>query len=169
MDELLIRKAIKGDQESYGQLISQVKDEAYRVAYCYLRNEEDSMDAVCDAVEKSFCNLKKLKEPKFFKTWFIRITINQCKILLRKKKRVEYFADEICIQPEISCKEEILDLNKALAQLQIIDRLLIYMKYYMGYTLEEISEATNIPSGTVKTRIYGNLKILKSSLEVNEL
>lgn len=168
MDELLVRKAIKGDRESFSQLIAIVREQAYRVAYCYLRNEEDSMDAVCDAVEKTFCNLKKLKEPRFFKTWFIRITINQCKQLLRNRNRVEYLADEIFMQPETSHREDSLDLNKVLAQLQAIDRLLIYMKYYMGYTLEEIATATEMPIGTVKTRIYGNLKTLKSKLEVYE-
>lgn len=168
MDELLVRKAIKGDRESFGQIIALVRDQAYRVAYCYLRNEEDSMDAVCDAVEKAFCNLKKLKEPRFFKTWFIRIIINECKLQLRNRKKVEYLADDIFMQTDLSHKDEDLDLNKVLGQLQAIDRLLIYMKYYMGYTLEEIAAATDMPTGTVKTRIYGNLKVLKSRLEVSE-
>ena len=168
MDEILVKSAIKGDRECFGKLISEVRDEAYRIAFCYLRNEEQSMDAVCDAVEKSFINLKKLKEPRYFKTWFIRITINQCKLQLRNKNRVEYLADEIFNQPEICCKEDHLDLDKALAQLQTIDRVLIYMKYYMGYTLEEISEAIDMPTGTVKTRIYGNLKVLRNRLEVIE-
>ncbi|MDD4295804.1 MAG: sigma-70 family RNA polymerase sigma factor [Ruminiclostridium sp.] len=168
MDELLVRKAIKGDRESFGQIVAMVRDQAYRVAYCYLRNEEDSMDAVCDAVEKAFCNLKKLKEPRFFKTWFIRIIINECKLQLRNRKKVEYLADDIFIQADISNKEENLDLNKVLDQLPALDRLLIYMKYYMGYTLEEIAAATDMPTGTVKTRIYGNLKVLKSRLEVSE-
>ena len=168
MDELLVRKSIKGDRESFGQIVAMVRDQAYRVAYCYLRNEEDSMDAVCDAVEKAFCNLKKLKEPKYFKTWFIRIIINECKLQLRNRKKVEYLADDIFIQADISNKEENPDLNKVLDQLPALDRLLIYMKYYMGYTLEEIAAATDMPTGTVKTRIYGNLKVLKSRLEVSE-
>lgn len=167
MDELLVRKAIKGDHESFGQIVAMVRDQAYRVAYCYLRNEEDSMDAVCDAVEKAFCNLKKLKEPRFFKTWFIRIIINECKLQLRNRKKVEYLADDIFIQADFSHKDENLDLNKVLGQLEAIDRLLIYMKYYLGYTLDEIAAAVDMPTGTVKTRIYGNLKILKSRLEAN--
>ena len=95
MDELLIRKAKRGDPDSFDQLIQQVRDQAYRVAYCYLHNEYDSMDAVCDGVEKAFRNLKKLKEPKYFRTWFIRIVINECKLQLRAKEKVTEMADSI--------------------------------------------------------------------------
>ncbi len=171
MIELLVKKAKKGDKDSFSQAISQVKDEAYKIAYCYLHNEEDSMDAVCDAVEKSFVNLKKLKQSKFFKTWFIRIVINEAKMQLRQREKVVLMADNLYAESrddQYLQREEKMDLETLLNGLEPLDRLLIYMKYYMGYTLDEIAASVNLPSGTVKTRIYGNLRLLKTKLEVGE-
>lgn len=95
MDELLIRKAQKGDKDSFTKAVMEFKDQAYRITYCYLHDEEDSMDAVCDAVEKSLVNIKKLNDPKLFKTWFIRIVINECKMQMSKKKTVISLADSL--------------------------------------------------------------------------
>lgn len=171
MNELLVRKAKKGDRESFGQLIMELKDQAYRMAFCYLRDEEDSMDAVCDAVEKTFKNIGKLRDDQYFTTWFMSIVINQCKQQLRKRKQMVSHSEvaiENATEPQGS--DEIkMDLERYLRQLPELDRLLIYMKYYMGYTLEEIAGITELACGTVKTRIYGNLKRLRDQLEAEEV
>ncbi|MCW3489762.1 sigma-70 family RNA polymerase sigma factor [Dethiobacter alkaliphilus] len=171
MIDLLIKKAKKGDKDSLSQAIMAVKDDAYRVAYCYLHNQEDSMDAVCDAVEKAMVNLKKLKEPKYFKTWFIRIVINEAKMQLRQKQKVISLADSLYVNDSFQEKqrEDIIDLEKMLGELEPLDRLLIYMKYYLGYTLDEIALSVDLPLGTVKTKIYGNLKVMRDKLELREV
>lgn len=169
MDELLVRKARKGDKESFAEAVMLVKDQAYRIAYCYLHDREDSMDAVCDAVEKAFCNIKKLKDPRYFKTWFIRITINECKHRLRYRQRIESLADDIQSNDSHKMREDKLDLDVLLNGLPAAERILIYMKYYMGYTLEEIANLMEMPEGTVKTKIYGNLRKMKSCLELREV
>lgn len=170
MDELLIKKAKRGDTKSFSQIIMQVKDHAYRIAFCYLKNEEDSMDAVSDAVEKAFINLRKLKQPQYFKTWFIRIVINECKLQLRGKEKVTALADHLYLnKDQLESREEKLDLQCCLIELPALERVMIYLKYYMGYTLDEIAEMMDISSGTVRTKIYGSLKILKSKLEAREV
>ena len=68
MDELMVVKARKGNKDAFSQIIYEVKDEAYRLAFCYLHNSDDSMDAVCNGIEKAFVHIKKLKNPKYFKT-----------------------------------------------------------------------------------------------------
>lgn len=169
MQEILVKKAKKGDKESFSKIIYEVKDQAYKIAYCYLHNEEDSMDAVCDAIEKAYKNIKKLKKPKYFKTWFIRIVINECKKQIREKKRVIYLADDIYKEDIKYNKEDKLDIEYILKELPEIERSLIYMKYYLGYTLKEISEVVDLPEGTVKSKIYNNLKKMKSKLEIREV
>lgn len=170
MDEILIRKAQKGDKESFTYIIMQAKDQAYRIAFSYLHNEEDSMDAVCNAVEKAFLNINKLKHAEFFSTWFVRIVINECKQIKRKQKRMNPLEDTnkaVCTG-SIGAEEK-LDLKMMLGKLDSQERMMIYMKYYLGYTLEEIAEIIQIPLGTVKTRIYKNLKAMKSKLEWEEV
>lgn len=169
MDESLVRKAKKGDTCSFAQIIMEVKDQAYRIAYCYLNNESDSMDAVSDAVEKAFKNLRKLKQPKYFKTWFIRIVINECKLQLRTKGKVISMADQLYSdENESGTREESMDLRRCMEKLPALERVMVYLKYYAGYTLDEIAGMLDLPPGTVRTKIYGSLKLLKSKLEMKE-
>jgi RNA polymerase sigma-70 factor (ECF subfamily) len=64
--EQLIRKAQKGDWESFSQAVFSVKDQAYRIAYCYLYEENDSMDVVCDAMEKAYLKISNLCRSRNF-------------------------------------------------------------------------------------------------------
>ncbi len=160
---------MKYDKEQFTEAIKEVKDQAYRIAFCYLHSEADSMDAVCNAVEKAFIHINKLKDSTKFKTWFIRILINECKQQLKANKRVAYIKNsaEVCtLETDMDAK---MDLEKLISKLPSTDRILIYMKYYMGYTLEEIAQATDMPCGSVKTKIYSSLKKLRLQLEAGEV
>lgn len=55
-------KIVKGDKKIFSEIIMEVKNDAYRIAYCYLHDENEAMDCVCNAIEKAFINIKKLKE-----------------------------------------------------------------------------------------------------------
>lgn len=172
MDILQVQKAKKGDKESFTQLVLALKDQTYRIAYCYLQNEEDSMDAICDAMEKAFKNIRKLKDDKLFSTWFIRIVINESKLQLNKRKRAVAVADRLYekhTHTENASLEEHMDLQAILKQLDRTERLIIYLKYYSGYTLEEIADIVDMPIGTVKTKLYGNLKVIRAKLNYREV
>jgi len=167
--EKLIKQAKHGNKDSFTEAVLMVKDEAYKIAYCYLQDEQDSMDAVCGAVEKALNNIKKLRQPQYFKTWFIRITINESKKILRDKGKVIQLVEEMYTEEEKYLDNEgTIDLNNCLQELEPHDRMMIYLKYYQGYTLDEIADLVKIPKGTVRTRIYTNLKRLKEKLEVKE-
>jgi RNA polymerase sigma-70 factor, ECF subfamily len=169
-EEKLIKLAIKGDPDSFGKLMILLKDQAYRISYCYLHNEHDSMDAVCNAMEKAFKNLHQLRKPKYFKTWFLKIVINESKQLLRQKNNiVELSEKELLNLTEQSKLDKIEDLEELLNEVEPTERTLIYMKYYLGYTLDEISTVTDMPLSTVKTKIYRNLKRFREKLVQREV
>ena len=67
MDEKLIKKAIKGNFKAYSLLVHSLKNEGYKLAYTILKNEQDSIDAYLQAVEKGLKNIqrniKRLKKP----------------------------------------------------------------------------------------------------------
>ena len=64
MDEKLIKKAIKGNFKAYSLLVHSLKNEGYKLAYTILKNEQDSIDAYLQAVEKGLKNIQNLKEPQ---------------------------------------------------------------------------------------------------------
>lgn len=93
MDEKLIKKAIKGNFNAYSILVNELKSDGYKLAYTILKNEQDSIDAYLQAVEKGLKNIKNLKEVKYFKTWFLKIVINEAKNIISKNSKVIYLED----------------------------------------------------------------------------
>ena len=71
-----VREAIKGDDEAFLDLMNECKEQLYRTAYAYVKDEEMSLDIVQETVCKAYTAIHKLREPKFFNTWIIRIVIN---------------------------------------------------------------------------------------------
>lgn len=172
MEQELVKKAQAGCMHSYCKLVCGIREQAYRIAFCYLKNSEDSMDAVCDAVEKAWNGIKKLKNVEFFNTWFIRIVINECKRKLKTGKRTVLIDDlrEMKAYNSESYEQTLrvdlkLDLQDILENIKPSDRTMLYMRYYMDYPLEHISKIIGIPLSTAKTRIYTALKKLKACVK----
>lgn len=99
MNEILIRKAKKGDKDAFCRLIDENVQSMYKVAAAYLKNDEDVADAIQDTILSCYENLKSLKQNRYFKTWMIRILINKCKdmIQLALKDNLRPQAEGLCM------------------------------------------------------------------------
>ena len=77
-------------QELYRKLVAYIvenQDKFYRLAFSYLKNQEDALDAVQNAVCKALEHYGELKSEEAFKTWFYRIVLHESIILYHAKKR----------------------------------------------------------------------------------
>ena len=86
--ENLVKKAKSGDSGAFAQLIRMNTQSMYKVAWAYLKNDEDVADAIQETILKCYEKLSTLKKDSYFKTWMIRILINNCNEMLRHKGRV---------------------------------------------------------------------------------
>ena len=71
----LVKKAVKGDPDAYGRLITEHQEYLYKMAYLYVRNEETALDVVGSTILSAYQSIRALKEPEYFKTWITRILI----------------------------------------------------------------------------------------------
>ena len=86
MNEILIRKAKKGDKDAFCRLIDENVQSMYKVAAAYLKNDEDVADAIQDTILSCYENLKSLKQYRR-KSWLlIRI---RCRKRLFTKKNMQ--------------------------------------------------------------------------------
>lgn len=160
----LTRKAIKGNPDAYGRLIETYQSYLYKVAFLYMKNEEDALDVVGTTILKAYQNIHKLKNPEWFKTWMTKILIRTA---LDELKKVVYFDDLEHVQtashpPGISLEEK-CDLNSAIDQLSEKYRMVIILKYFSELSVKEIAFVMNIPEGSVKaylSRARYELKIM---------
>lgn len=167
IEEMVIR-ARTGDDHAFSELMLINKSMLYKTAFTYVRNQENALDILSEAIYKAYRSIKKLKEPAYFKTWLTRILINCCLDYLRKNKDVSpYAADEISavFTAMEKDKDESLDLRNAVAGLDEKYKTIIILKYFHDLTITEIAEVLGCPLGTVKTNLHKALKELRIELK----
>ena len=138
----------------------------YRLAYSYLRNREEALDAVQTAACRALEKQHSLKDEAAIHTWFTRILINSCMDILRKQKRLTVLPPEAL---EAGGYEDPLPEDDSLAkQMEALPAevgTVVRLRFYEELSLQEISEITGCNLSTVKTRLYAGLKKLRVALE----
>ena len=166
----LARKAIRKNPDAYGALITEYKEYLYKMAYLYMKNEQDALDIVGTTILKGFQNIHTLKNPDWFKTWITKILIRTAQDELKK---VIYFdsADEIQISERYNgvSLEEKHDLYSAIDQLSERYQTVIVLKYFSGFSVREIAFVMNIPEGSVKAYLSRARSELKNILKEDYL
>lgn len=160
----LARKAVKGDSDAYGTLIVKYQEYLYKMAFLYMKNEDDALDVVGTTILKAYQSIHKLKNPEWFKTWLTKILIRTA--LDELKKAVHYHDLEQIqaadAQTGISAEEK-WDLNSAIDRLPEKYRMVIILKYFSELSVKEIAFIMSIPEGSVKaylSRARYELKII---------
>ena len=139
----------------------------YHISKSILKNDSDCGDAVQETILKAYEKLPTLKKEKYFRTWITRILINECKGILRKRKNVipyEEYMDNMRLTEEDSYSH----LYMAIMELPEDLRILVTLYYLEGFSLKEISEALEIPEGTIKSRLSRAREFLKVQLSEEE-
>jgi len=157
--EYLAKQASKGDEQSFTDLCDLIKTKLFRAAKGILGDDDLALDAVSEAVYRAFKSIKQLREPKYAQTWFVRILINAANDILREQKQ-EITMDTVPQGIYYDNHYE-LDFTQMIKSLQPPLRQIISLKYYSGFSLNEISEILNIPEGTVKSRLNRALNQLR--------
>lgn len=82
----LVKRSISGDADAFLELMEKNSLAMYKVARGILDNDEDAADAIQDTILTCFEKIHTLKNPEYFKTWMIRILINECNKIHRHYK-----------------------------------------------------------------------------------
>lgn len=148
--------------EEFAKIVTDTAAVMYRVSKSILKNDEDCEDAVQEAIAKAFSKLWSLKNESFAKTWLIRIVINECYSILRKKKN-SFYNEEITLEEADS--NDYSELYKALNELPADYRVTVVLYYIEGYSVKETAQILKVTEGTVKSRLSRGRKKLRGFLE----
>lgn len=150
--QMLIEKAVQGDVEAFLELMDRNSLAMYKVARAILNNDNDVADAIQNTILNCFEKIHTLKKQEYFKTWLIRILINECNGILRHYRR-ENLSGEI---PETIKQDQSLAEFEFKEMLNLIDekyRVILVCYYLEGFKIPEIAELLEINENTVKTRL----------------
>ena len=167
IDASIIAKGIKGGNiEVLLQWIDTNKQKLYRMCWSYLKNNTDVEDVFHNTIIKVVENIDKLKNEQAFERWFVSILLNECRKILRDRRKVQplsyiELSDTACSPEE---QAENLDLINGLKNINDEYKELIILKYCSGYSQKEIAEILHMPLGTVKTKIFRGLRRLREIL-----
>jgi len=179
----LIEKTVRGDRQSFHDLVHPYRHQVLRIASNILPNRADAEDAVQEALISAFRNLHKFRGESKFGTWLTSITINQAKMRLRRNVRHQFVSiDEMPTQDtQLSRRLELaqtgtspidnveLDeirsiLWKAMQRLAQPYRRVLVLQAYNGLSMESVAGVLGISVAATKSRLYRARKVLQKQM-----
>ena len=164
-----------GARDEFESRLAECGPLAFRVARGVLGNTADAEDVAQDALLRVYRNFKDLRNPARLRSWVVKISFRLALDRWRSKKRREQretswampmnsavppTAEEIVAHNEFQAR-----LDRALDQLPEKLRLVLILSAIEGHTLEEISRLLDVPTGTVKSRLFFGRKKLAEKLK----
>ncbi|WP_349772304.1 sigma-70 family RNA polymerase sigma factor [Lederbergia citrisecunda] len=167
-----MRKAQRGNDKAFLKLFQQYELDIYRTAYVYVKNQADALDVVQETAYRSFKSIQHLREPKYFKTWLMKIAIRCSLDILRRQKKVvpmkREFEEMIRSQDYEGDIPLSISLNDLLDLLNEEEKNVVILRFYHDYTIKEVAESVEIPLGTAKTILYRAIKKLRKEWKGDE-
>ena len=137
-------------KEEFVQNVSAAEKSLYRVAKSILKDDEDCADAIQSAILHAFDKRNTLKQEKYFCTWLIRILINECYQVLRKKQAEVSYEEYMGNAESFPAHSEVYE---TLMELEELYRIPFVLHYIEGYSTKEIAKILTISLSNVKIRL----------------
>jgi RNA polymerase sigma-70 factor, ECF subfamily len=158
------------EEQALIQLITEYKENIYRLAFSYVKNKEDALDIVQESIQKALLTIGDLKEEQKLKSWFFKIVVNKSLDFLRKRKRINVVDGETL---EFLGKGnhdvyQNIDLERCLDNLPEKFRTVIVLRYFEDLKIEEVAEILQENQNTIKTRLYRALSMLRIEMDIEE-
>lgn len=153
-------------------MIEDNQGQFYKVAYAYVKNREDALDILHNAIVKALQSCRTLRNPASARCWFYKVLTNESISFLRRDRKVIPLEDvpEPALPaagdlPDIH-RDEYIDLYTAIDKLPPDLKTLVILRYFEGMKLEEVASITSTNLNTVKSRLRRALQRLKLDMEV---
>ena len=148
---------IKGNQEYF-----------FRVAFSYVKNQDQALDIVQEAIVKALQKRYTLRHIEYLKTWFYRILVNECFATIKKSKKLLFLGSYQDFEESLKTKDKYHEEDELYHAMDLLEpklKMIIILRFFEDMKIEEIAKITRTNTNTVKTRLYKALKILKMNME----
>jgi RNA polymerase sigma-70 factor (ECF subfamily) len=165
-DAKLVELARNGSRDAAAELFARHWRPAWRAAYAITGRRELADDVAQDAFERAFAALSRFDERRPFAPWLHRIVANRCLDLLRAERRLAGDAElERLEARELPGGDS--ELLEAVGGLSLQRRVVVVLRYGLGYAPPQIATILDLPVGTVHSRLARALEDLRERYEVN--
>jgi RNA polymerase sigma-70 factor, ECF subfamily len=165
----LVASARAGSRDAAAELFERHWPGAWRAAYAITGRRAMADDVAQDAFERAFAALSRFDQRRPFAPWLHRIVVNRSLDLLRSERRL--VGGEAVEQEWHDADRGVEDGDRALleavATLPLQRRVVVVLRYGLGFAPAAIASILGLPEGTVHSRLARALEQLREELEVN--
>lgn len=156
-EDLLVISARAGSEKAFGFLFRYYHKPLLRFACKLGGDPQMAADAVQDAWIRIARTIRRLEDPRAFRSWIYRAVRWRVLDLLRKSRAVSMkwdgelpeSADDGGLVEQINA----VDLHDMMSRLPEVERQALHLFYLDEMKISEIAAVLEIPSGTVKSRL----------------
>jgi RNA polymerase sigma-70 factor (ECF subfamily) len=170
--ETLVRRTLAGDTASFGQIVLRYERRVMTLSLRLLRGADEAQDATQEVFLRAFKYIHRLDLRRPIEPWLMRMTINVCRDIAKKKLRRHYTFSEVP-GAETDTKDEARDpysdvaweqqrqmLWRALEELPEKEKMAVILRDVEGFSTAEVAEILGSSEGTVRSQICrGRLRI----------
>ena len=147
--------------EKYGDMVK-------RMCMVYLKSHADTEDIFQNVFLKYAISEKTFENENHEKAWFIRVTANACKDLIKSAFRSRTVSIDELIQSAHQDDTDVIEVLKTVLLLPRKYREAIYLHYYEGYTAHQIGKILDKNTNTVYTLLSRSRQLLREKLGGDE-
>lgn len=165
-DENLVAAAAAGDRDARAVLVRRHYERVFIVCLGMLGSVHDAEDIAQEAMLKGFTDIRKLRDPRRFGPWLVKIARNLCINLIRRQRCGEKVLAENAqraIQPQ-SVAGENDRLEQAIEKLPQEVRLPLVMYYLDGQNVKTVADKLNVSRSGVYQKLRTGIKQLHELL-----
>lgn len=173
LERELIERARRGDRAAYESIVRRKVETVYRTARAILGNDADADDATQEALIGAWRRIGSLRDADRFDAWLGRITVNACRMALRRRHGPALVALDSEPGHELSDparsgfehRAVTADaFDRAFERLPVEQRAILVLHHRDELPIAEIATRLGIPEGTVKSRLSAARGALDRSL-----
>ena len=157
-----MEKVKNGDKEAYSTLIKDLKSELYSIAKTKISNEEDVKDILQETILIGYLKINQLKENKHFKTWLIRILINECNKFYRNQKKERILNKRYLEEKSRDNINENFSIDNIIEKLDDVEKKIFKLYYEDKHSVREISKILGIKVNTIKSKLSRGRKKIEN-------
>lgn len=169
--EWLVVRCQQGDKHAFQSLVAHWEKRLLVYAIRRLEDSEAAKDATQECLLAVSKGVRSLNDPGAFPKWMFRILERRCSDLLRRKIREREVIAENQEIPETGSEDNTaneIDVAQLLLGFDPAIRLVLQLHYLEGFTVTEIAEIIEVPTGTVKSRLFYARKALNNKATQNK-
>ncbi len=152
------------NEQEVNRAIEQYADTVRRLCMLYLKNHADTEDIFQTVFLKYVLSSVSFENGEHEKAWFIRVTINACKDLLKSFFRTRTVSlDEAVERPDLILPDH-REVLEAVLSLPEKYRDVVYLHYFEGYSAPQIGKILGRNVNTVYTRLARSKQMLREKL-----